>query len=189
MRHRTTVLLLGALGCGGTDPGIPPVVNAVSPGTSTISSGPGFKDVSINFAKEDRRFAQRYAAGVDETARAVLTAFRVLQLPATTLSASPRVVGNERLTFRRAHGGRVMAAYFDCGTTNVGPLANSYRIEASLLAAVRPAPSDSASVEVRLTAHAFSNEGASGGAVDCGSTGELERRLLHETGVALQVVK
>jgi hypothetical protein len=144
-------------------------------------------DYSFNIVKDERRFRRSLPGDVERAATNVRTAFAAVGIPVQTLSRTPRVIGTERFVMRRTFAGKAISAYLDCGNTNSGLLANIYRIQAAILASVQPAGTDSVTVETRLTAQAFSNEGASGGSVDCSSLGVLENRLLDEARVAAAI--
>jgi hypothetical protein len=181
---RVSHLLTGcalAGSCGGNAPAIPPIVNPTTP-HAVVGGGGQFNSntASVTVSKEDRRYRSRLGGTVDEAATAATSAMSALGIPATTLSRSPRVVGNERIVLRRTLGGKPMSEWLDCGTTTAGVIANFYRIHAAVLMSAEPAGADSVMLEARVTAQAFSNEGASGGAVDCSSRGALEQRLLSD---------
>jgi hypothetical protein len=183
MRNARLVFAAVLAGCGGSGPAIPPIANA--PSAAVINSGSG--SATYNIVKEERRHRLTLAGSIQGGSTAVHTAYKALGIPATTLTTAPRVIGNERFVMRRQLAGKLLSTYLDCGTTPAGVLANFYRIHSAVLTSVEPAGKDSVVIETRLTAQGFSNEGASGGAVDCSSHGTLERRLLDEAKMAAQV--
>lgn len=173
-------ILLALAGCATSDPGIPPLGNSASPNIETHDGGSNTGTYLFSFAKEDRRFDVVVPGTVEEARTNVMRAFATLGIPANVLKTTPLVIGSERIVLRRMFDGKPLATFLDCGTTNVGPVANVYRIQAALLAAVHPARPEGVRIETRLTAQGVSNDGASGGGVDCTTTGALEKRLLSE---------
>lgn len=174
--------------CGGTDPGIPPLATSASPQISAPGdNGNVTGNYNFSMSAVDRRVQRAIPGNVEATAKAVHSAYAALGIPGVTLQREPRVIGTERFAMRRGFAGKPNATYLNCGSTNSGLLANTYRLQAAMLVSVKPLGTDSAVVEARLTAQAFSNEGASGGGVDCASTGALENRVLDEMMVAAKI--
>ena len=187
-RRSPIIAVTLVVACGGSDPGIPPLATSASPqisapGENSSTTG----NYTFSMSQIDRRLQRKMPGDLEGTARAVLSAYAAIGIPATTLQRAPRVIGTERFVMPRSFAGKPNATYLNCGSTLAGVLANVYRIQAAVLVSVSPSGTDSTVVVVRLTALAFSNEGASGGGVDCGSTGALEQRLLSETAVAASI--
>lgn len=159
--------------CAASPNALPPVANSSSPRATAA-----FSDHEFEITRDVRQYSRDVAMSVDSAQRRVLAFYQGVGIQAAVLTRDPRVVGNERVQLRRTLNGRVMSTYLDCGTSPSGVLANFYRIQASVLTGITPKADGTASVSTRLTAIATSNDGASGGSVDCSSTGALEKELI-----------
>ena len=171
-RH-TAVLLTLLAGCTPSPNAIPPVVNAASPHVMANSW-----DQEFALSKDVREYSRELPVSIDSATTLVLAHYQNIGIATAVLSRDPRVIGNEHVAMRRTLNGRFLATFLDCGVTPSGVLANTYRIQASVLTAVVPGKNGGSVIETRMTANGMSNEGASGGSVDCSSKGVLERELL-----------
>lgn len=99
-----------------------------------------------------------------------------LGIPVEVINSDSREIGNRRLVVRRTLAGNPLSASLDCGTVVGVPVANTYRIELSVLTSLRPGASGSTELHTRLEGKAF-DPGSSSGAVPCQTTGRLEQRI------------
>ena len=72
--------------------------------------------------------------------------------------------------------GNSLSTFLDCGTVVGVPIANTYRIEMSVLTSLQPGTSGGTALHTRVEGKAF-DPGSSSRAVPCRTTGRLEQRI------------
>ncbi|HEX2716961.1 MAG TPA: hypothetical protein VHM67_04725 [Gemmatimonadaceae bacterium] len=118
-----------------------------------------------------------FDAPIDSVWNAVLAAYSAMEMEANTLDRPGRTIGRNRLIIRRTFNGSRLSTFFSCGDDMVsGPNANNGEITANVVSHLEESGS-STSVATMVTANIRLYTGTSGGAIRCGSTGELEERL------------
>ncbi|HET8654198.1 MAG TPA: hypothetical protein VFL93_01600 [Longimicrobiaceae bacterium] len=167
MRPSRLVCFLALTGCatagaGGPGNGPTRVVPSSNGGTILVNQDVQSSDSTISAAPD--------------TAWAALGAvYRSLEIPVTMVDQAHHQLGNRDLELTRGRiAGQAMSAYFDCGGSMTGPIANSARLRIDVVSRVEPAPSGGTVLSTRATATALSTNGTSTGAGACSSTGRLE---------------
>lgn len=129
----------------------------------------------------------RVPATVDEVWPLLVARYQELDITLGTINRPAGQLGNTRVVATRQFAGQRLSRLLNCGSTATGaPVADSYRIELSLLSEVKPAGETGSLLETRLSALAHSI-GTSTAPVQCRSTGALEDMLLR--GVMLNLVR
>ena len=72
--------------------------------------------------------------------RALPAVFDSLEVPVSRIDPVEHVFGNEGVRIRKRIGGEAISRYFDCGTTQIGPNADSYDVMLILLTTLRAGP-------------------------------------------------
>lgn len=104
-----------------------------------------------------------------------------LGIPVKTLDRQAGVLGNRDISVVRRLAGESLSAYLNCGTDpQLGPLANSYRIELSVLSSVRASRDGGTELETQVVGQGR-KIGQSTASVHCSSTGRLEARIARLT--------
>lgn len=112
----------------------------------------------------------------DRVWKALPAAFDSVAVPIATLDAPSKTIGNEGFKIRQRLGTVALSRYFDCGTTQIGPNADSYDVFLTVLIQVQAAGAGSrlvTSVEASARPITFSQAYSR-----CTSRGTLEARLL-----------
>lgn len=136
--------------------------------------------VRIDMTNEIRISVNRLGRPPQEVWPALLQVYADLEMPIGVLDATAREVGNRRLLLTGRLGNEPLSRYLNCGSTaGVVEVANSFRIEATLLSAVLPGDEGTARLQTRLTATA-QDRFTSTPPRRCASTGFLERRIAAE---------
>lgn len=118
------------------------------------------------------------AAPLDSAWKAVIAVYQELGIEPTTLITDARTIGNQSLKIRRVLGGVPLSRYLNCGAgTGVGPNADYYNIEMSVMTALSANTSAATDVRTRVDATARPVSLASNPVV-CVSTGALEQRIV-----------
>jgi hypothetical protein len=86
------------------------------------------------------------------------------------------VVGNSGFTARRRLGKVALSRYLDCGNSQLGPSADEYQINMSVMSSVQPRQGDTTVVTTNVDATGTGLQFA-GQSVRCTSRGELEKRI------------
>jgi hypothetical protein len=147
--------------------------------------GTGSRPVLLPLHRDERGSRATRAAPLDQVWAVLPAVYDQLGIAVATLDARTHRIGNTALVAHRRLAGQRVSAFLECGTTAFGaPLADTYRIEASVLSTQRPAPAG-AMLETRLEARAV-NPGVSGAPVRCASTGRLEELIARAVERRLQ---
>jgi hypothetical protein len=108
-----------------------------------------------------------------------------LKVPLAKVDPAGRVIGNESFKIRQRLGKTALSRYFDCGSTQIGPNADSYDLLLTVIAQLEPAGATATKISTTVQAMAkpitFNQEYAA-----CSSRGELESKLLGLLRAELQ---
>ncbi len=105
--------------------------------------------------------------------------YEELGIPVTTMVDRDRLLGNKQAAVVRRLAGERPSAFLDCGVDGLGlPLADRYRITMSLLTSVSPTSDTASKIQTQVDAKAV-QQGTSGDAVICNTTGRLEKLILQ----------
>jgi hypothetical protein len=99
-----------------------------------------------------------------------------LQVPVTDRNEAEHRIGNQSLRARGRLGGVLLSRYFNCGSTQGGPNAETYNLQISVLTFARQESATATALATTLQATARPVT-LSGEAVQCSSTGALETRI------------
>lgn len=171
---RFTVLAV-ALILGGCGPAARPHMHEETEGRgSIVRTGDGYY---VTLPTTEQSSVHTMLAPVETAWSALIDTYGELGIPIRTIDTGRWTLGNQALEFQRRFKGERLAAFFDCGSDVLGvPIANSYRIRASLLTRLEPFDNRTL-IETRIDAVGTSTDGASSAVTECNSTGELEDRI------------
>jgi hypothetical protein len=138
---------------------------------------PGFRD---KFPIED--YVQPFSldAPMRSSFVALQAAFADLKLPLTVADTTTWVVGQERVAGQISYAGLKMSKLFDCGQAANGlQNADTFRLLIVALALLDPIDATHTKVQLGVVAGGDPPGGPRGNAVQCGSTGALEAKLIE----------
>jgi hypothetical protein len=119
-------------------------------------------------------------AGIDRVWDGMRVAYDSLAIPLTVFDASTHTIGNEGLKARRRIGKSRISEYLNCGNGEGGPSADMYDVNLSVV--TRLTTNADAGTTVTTTVDAVAKPANfSGENIRCGTTGELEKRLVKIT--------
>jgi hypothetical protein len=149
-----------------------PVSTEISPGAGRTASGASLATVSA--ASESQK---EVAAPVERVWEVIPAIYEALGIPVTTILTDAREVGNSGLKVRRRLGAVPMQRYLECGGTAGAPNAETYEIQLSVMTRLHDAGEGRTAVVTRIEASGRNPFG--GQHVACGTTGNLERKMLE----------
>jgi hypothetical protein len=115
---------------------------------------------------------------LDRVWRTLPSVYGLAEIPISDFDAEKNVIGNSGFKMYRRLGKTSLSKYFDCGSTQVGPSAESYEIHASILTRVHRVASDTAKTVVTTTVDAVARPMQFAGEYRrCTSKGALEQHL------------
>ena len=116
-------------------------------------------------------------ASVDKVWAALLLAYPEIGIQVLSINRPSGELGNRNFRILHKLNGKAAAIYLNCGfDAIIGPQANSYPIDASMLTVVRADTAGTTYMETHLTGTA-KKIGAVADPLYCGTTGALERQL------------
>lgn len=178
-----SVVLTACAGTGGPVSGAAPQTTAISVG-GDATSGAG-STVLVTSNRETRGSDHKVEAMIDEVWQVLPAVYGELGIPVATVNSATRSMGNSQLVISRKLAGNRASLYLNCGAGIAGqPVADQYRVDASLMTFLHPETDGTTRVETRLTGTA-TNRAISGAPINCGTTGRLEDRIAQM--VALRV--
>lgn len=169
--HRTILLVPLVLGCAsaGSGPALPP------PPPQTIETGGGTR---LRVEGEAIVAGGTIAAPIDSAWKAVVKVYQELGIQPSILLTDSHTIGNQLLKVRRVLGGVPLSRYLNCGAgTGVGPNADYYNVEMSVMTYLSANTAAATDVRTRVDATATPVSVASNPVV-CTSTGVLEQRIV-----------
>jgi hypothetical protein len=178
MRRASLLLLLTSLAaCASSGSSAAP-----PPASRTVSAG----GASLTMTGNDPSNVHTIAFSVDKVWRALPAVFDSIGIPVATLDPAKRSIGNSGFKIRGRLKGVPLSRYIDCGnSTQIGPNADSYDVNITLMADVRPAESGTSTVTTTMDAVArpanFAQEYS-----QCSSKGALETRFIAILNARLQ---
>ncbi|HEX2190900.1 MAG TPA: hypothetical protein VHG51_18475 [Longimicrobiaceae bacterium] len=177
------LLLAGCAASGTTPPagtaGTVPTTTTISGATDPGSGGIGGLSTSIESYRSATGAVHTLPLPPERVWEVLPQVYESLGIPVTTSVPATRTIGNPAVQFSRTLAGKRGSQLLDCGQGPLGPLADSYRVDLSVLTLLEPAPGGGTRVENRVNATA-TNRGASGAPVTCGSTGALEAQVIQK---------
>lgn len=180
MRH---VVVLAALAAAACAPPGSAATSADSGPARIITTGSG---AEVRVGGDGPAAAYAVPSAPDEVWNALPGVYTTLGVPEGLRDHTTGTYGNRRHVLRRTLDGKPLSRYLSCGYTATGsPIADSYRVQLSVVTTVKPAAGGS-EVRTEVGATAQSIEGASSSAVPCASTGRLEARIAELLGARVQ---
>ena len=149
-------------------------------GASTQSSSPNERvlatmDVGTVRAHDASTADSTIEATPDVVFSAVAAAYQDLGIEVRFLNSTARQIGNKRFSKMYDLAGVHLSKYVGCGSTETGPVADTYRVTMSIVSQVTPSGTGSR-VSTQLTAYA-EDLGSSKGTLSCLTLGALEQRI------------
>ncbi len=159
-------------------------VSACSP-TPGLKTGPTMHPVRVVGAAGSTSLAVRQDDGMtsgliayspDAVWSALPAVFDSLAIPVTRSDKADMILGTDGFRVRQRLARVPLSRYFDCGTTQVGPNADSYEVFLIVISRLKPAAAGTTTVEVSINARArpvaFSQAYSA-----CVDTGALDTRF------------
>lgn len=173
MRRIILAVLTVSMACAGTPPtpGAQPEreTHVVVPGTG-----------SFNMVAASGVSSHQYAMTVDQVWKVLPAVLDSIAVPVDVLEPQQHLIGNRGFHLRGKLGKVPLGRYIDCGTTQIGPNAESYDITLTLTLSVAQTSGNAAAMSVDLEASAkplaFAQE-----PFRCSTKGNLERRVFDLT--------
>lgn len=169
--HRTILLVPLVLGCAsqGSGPASPP------PPPQTIETGGGTR---LRVEGQAVIAGGTITAPIDSAWKVVVKVYQELGIQPSILLTDGHTIGNQLVKARRVLGGVPLSRYLNCGAgTGVGPNADYYNVEMSIMTYLLPNTAGATDVRTRIDATATPLSVASNPVV-CNSTGVLEQRIV-----------
>jgi hypothetical protein len=169
MGRLLVVCLVPALACAGAsaNPGVAPVEQHVAvPGSGTTLSVVATSGLS----------SREFAAPLDKVWKVMPAVFDSLSVPVALLDPKTHAIGNRGFKVRGKLGKVGLARYIDCGTTQIGPNAESYDVTLTLTTTLASTTGGATAMTIDFEASAkpmaFSQE-----PFRCSTKGNLEQRV------------
>lgn len=166
--------LLFALALAGCTPPEATSTPSTSPTPATMrETSTGYEIIT---ADNSHAAVHRVAASLQRVWTDLPEVHAELGISVEVMNSGSQEIGNRRFVVRRMFAGNPLSTFLDCGTVVGVLIANTYRIEMSVLTSLRPSTSGGTELHTRVEGKAF-DPGSSGGAVPCRTTGRLEQRI------------
>ena len=101
-----------------------------------------------------------------------------LAIPITAIDPAARTIGNGGFIVHRKLGKARLSEYLNCGNSQGGPSADTYEINLAVTTRLAPAPTGGTVVTTVVNA-AGKPASLSGDFIPCGTTGQLETRIVR----------
>jgi hypothetical protein len=144
----------------------------------------GWRD---KFPIEDVTLPFSLDAPKDKAFAAVKSAYEDLNLTVDVTDPIAGTVGVQRIAGQTAFAGFRLSRLFDCGTNGTGAAnADTYRLNIVFLTLLDAQDASHTKLRIGVVANAIPAGGSTAQAVQCGSTGVLERKLVDLAGAHLK---
>ena len=168
MRGTHVLLSVGLAACAGG--------SSSASGTRPIST-PVAGGGNLRVAGTDPSTVRTIAFAPDQVWRALPAVFDSIGIPVANLDAPKRMIGNSAFKIRGRLKNVPLSRYIDCGTsTQIGPNADSYEVNISLMAEVKPGAGGTTTLITTFEAVARPANFAQAYS-QCGTKGILESRF------------
>jgi len=125
-------------------------------------------------------------ASLDRVWKVLPGVFATLEIPIEQFNSEAGTLGHSGLKLYRRLGKIPLTRYIDCGTTQIGPNADSYEVLLTVLTKVQRSRADSSNTTVATTVEAVARPiQFRGDYMRCSSKGALEARLAEVLNVQL----
>jgi hypothetical protein len=155
---------------------VAPSASAQAPGVVTALFDPVSGRFSSSLGDEPGRAPDTLTASAERVWSVLPSVYTELGVGLTVVDSAMRYLGAIRATTRRPVAGLRLARILECGTGNLGPNAERYTVQLTLVTGVRPIDSTHSTVVTRVVGNAAPN--GLNSSVKCGSNGALEEKLL-----------
>jgi hypothetical protein len=172
---RALILLSVAVvvGCASPSPG----AVASTPGPDVRMTMPSGSQQVLNVGASVVRGVANLQFPIDKVWSAMAPAYDSLSIPLSVFDATSRTIGNEGLKARRRIGKTRIGEYLNCGNGEGGPSADIYEINLSMVSKLQP--NSYGGTTITTTVDGVAKPASfSGDYIKCGTTGELEKRLV-----------
>lgn len=172
--RRTAFCFLFALigGCGAGQSGSP--AGSVTPSTTRVDTPE--RRYEFQTIDDGRVTSHVVRAPADRAWRELFTVYEDLGIAIGSFDTLALVLGSPRVKARRALKGVRLSRILECGSTVVGPNADSYYIAFDMTTKLEPLAGGITGVKTRLKAQA-SPASVATNSLACSSTGWLEERI------------
>jgi hypothetical protein len=184
MRRILVLGLMAAAGCAGSNPtpgAAAPEQRVTVPGGGGSAGSGG---ASLNVVPVTGLSTHQFAYPVDAVWKILPAVFDSVAVPVGLLDPTSHTIGNRGFKLRGKLGKVPLGRYIDCGTTQIGPNAESYDITLTLTTALTPAAGGGTSMAINMEASAkplaFAQE-----PFRCGTKAALEQRVVDLTNALL----
>ena len=132
-------------------------------GCATASGPVSSRDVStvrvqgvgtFQVRRDDQSTSRIIALPLEQVWRALPAVFDSLEVPVGRVDSVAHRFGNEGIRIRKRIGGVAVSRYFDCGTTQIGPNADTYDVMLVLLTTLQTGPASTTTVTITAEASA-----------------------------------
>jgi hypothetical protein len=182
MRGLVLFSIVGLGACGGSS-GAPPSTSS-EPRSVTFNTG---LSRSIRTGAASGQRVDTLWASFDRIWKALPGVYGTLEIPIATFNAEKNEIGNTDLKLYRRLGKIPLTRLLDCGTTQVGPNADSYEVRLTVLTTIERSKADTANTALMTTVQALARPIAFAGDYrQCTSKGALEEQLMRTLLIQLQ---
>jgi len=133
--------------------------------------------IALTIAMPPAADAAARIARVGQVFAALAGVYAELKIPAEIRDSTRLMVGNPQFYRRSDLGGRTLAVYLECGQDINGIYAEIYRVSLSMVTFLTPGEGDEIALRTVLLASAIDIPRPPPNTAECGTTGELERRI------------
>jgi hypothetical protein len=157
------------------------------PTTSTVIPLPvrSQGSVGMSITPSSNESSHTVAFPIDRVWRELPGVFDALKVPVNSLDPQKRLIGNDGFKIRRQLGSTSLSRYLDCGATQIGPSADTYDVQLTVIAQLQSETTGATKVTTTINASArpiaFAQEYA-----PCSSKGTLEAKFNDLLLAALQ---
>jgi hypothetical protein len=177
MTRAIPVLILASVAACASSGAVGTTVGATArPVSQDISVGTGGAGDRLTIAPSTGPNVNTLEFSPDRVWKVLPAAFDSVAVPVAHLDPATKTIGNEGFKIRQRLGKVALSRYFDCGTTQIGPNADSYDVFLTVMVQVQPAGAGTrlvTNVEASARPITFSQAYSR-----CTSRGSLETRLL-----------
>ncbi|MEP6494405.1 MAG: hypothetical protein ABJF01_17100 [bacterium] len=146
MRPVTLIVLASLCACASAGPS--------TSGRSTETVRVAGSGIGMTLTPNGGASVTNVAFSSEQVWRIMPAVFESLGISLTTVDPQKHVIGNEGFKVRKQLGTVTLSKYIECGTTQIGPNADSYEVYMTILTSVQPGPSGGTAVGTTVEAAA-----------------------------------
>jgi hypothetical protein len=171
MRRLMSVCLISAAACAGSSP-TPGATPDVEQRIAIVGAGTS----SLNVVSGSDPATHELAVPLDRVWKVLPAVFDSIAVPVALLDPQSHTIGNRGFKLRGKLGKVGLARYIDCGTTQIGPNAESYDINLTVTTALKATPGGATAMSIVVQASARPMAFAQD-PFPCSTKGSLEQRI------------